>query len=239
MRRGLFAMALVLSAAHAQAQVTVASVFLYQPDAVATERLGGNAQALGDYVKALERAFAGSLGKYDGPPRSIAVAVVLKPGGQSRLWYAPEPAADPAVETIYRRVASALASQKPPQVQGGTFGFAINFSLAGGKPAAPNRMPAPPEWVAVPKARNATMRVDEIWAVVWPDAKPAAETKAPEIKARAPEQRAPEPEAPVAKKPGPAIPKKPVEAKAPEPPKPAGPCFYKPVMTDEELARCR
>src|SRR5262249_34235161 len=218
----------------------------------ATERLGGDAQALAGYVKALARAFNESLGNYGGPPRSIAVAIVIKPGNQSRLWYAPEPAADPALDAIYPKVAPALASQKPPQVRG-PFGLAINFSIAGGKPANAKRLPVPPEWVAVPKARNSTMNVEEIWAVVWPDATPEAkpqevkpapvvETKprevepAPVVVPKAPAARTPEPKPARA---APTVQAKPVEVKAPEPAKPSGPCGFQPVMTDEDLARCR
>jgi hypothetical protein len=217
-RLAAIALCLLASTAGAQPAVKLGSVVLFQPDDVVTPRMRGDAQGLADYVKALEQDIVSAAGQYVGPPRTLGVAVVMRPGGQSRLWYAPTPgaSADPEVESLYRKAEPQMSRRKPPQVYAGPVGFAVLFSLGGGTRDG-SRLPFPPDWQAAVKPQGASMPIEDVWRAVWPEAearKPAAQEKATAKTA-----------------PPPAVTNR---ARAPK-----GDCVYKPVMTDEEMARCR
>jgi uncharacterized RDD family membrane protein YckC len=182
--------------------IKLQSVHLYQSEAEMAPRLGGDATALGTYIKAIEQRFVQAGTAMKGAPRSFGVAVVVKPEDGSRSWLIPGPGADREVAALYGGLQGDIAKIEAPRPSGGPVGFALAFSVHGGKPDRRVTVPMPPSWTqSVRKEKPADF--DAMVQAVWPDPRTAAVVaKVPE---QAPVEQAKPVEAPKAAEPMPVV----------------------------------
>jgi hypothetical protein len=143
---------------------------LYQPNNVLVDRLGTKADALANYIKALNDAAGNyvAMEKAPGHPAVIDLVVVVKPTGVSKVWIV-DPSSSGAAPI---GLAQKLQAVPVPNVVHGPVAFSIHVSLWGGTdPNLANyRSPLPDEWKAALKAAGKPLLIpDDVLPAVWKD----------------------------------------------------------------------
>jgi hypothetical protein len=141
-------------------------VFLYQPDADLRARLE-SVEDLTAYIKRLQAAGT-SFFASEQKPESLDVVVGVKPGKRVKIRFisSRRPTEDKELDALRRK----LEAVRPCSVHGGPVVFALNWTIAGGKPTAKQKtkspFPIPEEWRSAGKDLSVP---DGIFGRVWPD----------------------------------------------------------------------
>jgi len=141
-------------------------VFLYQPDADLRARLE-SVEDLTAYIKRLQAAGT-SFFASEQKPESLDVIVGVKPGKRVKIWFisSRRPSEDKELGALRKK----LEAVRPCSVHAGAVVFALNWTIAGAKPAAKGKaespFPIPKEW------RNSGKNLsvpDGIFERIWRD----------------------------------------------------------------------
>ena len=147
------------------ASATMSNVVLYQPDAVMNERMG-DVRPFALFIQKLEVVCNGSLTTME--CEGLDVVVVLKPGGQSRVWFVSSLSKAPDRS----RLKVAIEKIEVPAVSG-PVAFALAYDLNGYAHLMPAggkfRPPIPAEWLAKTRGKGPLLIPDGFIPYVWPD----------------------------------------------------------------------
>ena len=140
------------------------STTLYLPASIIEQRV--SAPVAGEYIKDLD---ARALSEFSEQPEqngvSGAVVVMVKPGGQARVWLATGGPMEPAAQTAIEK---ALAEVPPPKVVGGPVVFGLLFSAwGGGTPPVGLPMPTPAAWHILSGDAGGRVMDDRYYEEAW------------------------------------------------------------------------
>ena len=159
---GLFAASMLFAASS-----KFSNVVLYQPDGVMKERIG-DVKTIAAYIQKIQIVCSTSFTSEDS--EGVDVVVVLKPGGQSRVWFVSSLPQLPDRS----KLKAAIETIAAPTVSSGPVVFALSYDLNGfthRMPAAGKfQPPIPAEWMEKAKgAKGPLMVPDGFIPYVWPD----------------------------------------------------------------------
>ena len=149
------------------ASAKLSNVVLYQPDGVMMERIG-DVKTLAAYIQKIQVVCSTSFTSEDS--EGVDVVVVLKPGGQSRVWFVSSLAKLPDRS----KLKAAIEAISVPAVSSGPVVFALSYDLNGFTHHLPEdgkfQPPIPADWSEKAKgAKGPLMVPDGFIPYVWPD----------------------------------------------------------------------
>jgi hypothetical protein len=145
-------------------------IALLQPEAEISGRIGGDAEALVSYIKALADACLEEAEKHRRMAGATGLLVVaVRPGYRSRAWLEfGRNSVDPAIVLGLRKRVEAV---RPLRVHEGVISFSVSFDLwGGGEPVASPEKPLvmPAEWEAAVGKLGRPAETESVLDVVWP-----------------------------------------------------------------------
>lgn len=146
-------------------------IMLLQPESVLSERIPG-VQQVTDYIKAVGAAADRSLAAEPKPYESAGfIAVAVRPGGLSKVWFDISPTLPADVEA---RLRQALESVPAFAARNGVVVFALNVTLWGSPPTGPGS-PAPTAWQDAMAGGAEPLEIGALVDKVWPSGGPGHE----------------------------------------------------------------
>jgi hypothetical protein len=148
----------------------MANVVLYQPDGVMKERIG-DVQPLAAFIQKIQTVCEPSFTTEEG--EGVDIVVVLKPRGQSRVWFVSSLPKMPD----RAKLKAAIEAIGVPAVSGPIV-FALSYDLNGFTHRLPEsgkfQPPIPAEWSEKVKDTKGPLLIpDGFLPYVWPDEKDA------------------------------------------------------------------
>jgi hypothetical protein len=165
----IFAFALLLATigetARAAEPYHMASITLLQPDAVLRERVPGGAEAMSNYIGAINEAASKALAASENlKPATGFIVLAVRPGGHSKVWLDLWPSLPDRIE---QKLIAATSAVKPFEARNGVVVFGISVTIMDAAPTK-EKAPRPAEWTRYTRDLDHPIEIGDLVDRIWP-----------------------------------------------------------------------